>query len=60
MCIFVVISLSSGGLCIVMELVCRNAVAKWRDLMDARSQQQYEDDPDPDILHGSLTVEVNN
>ena len=60
MCIFLVLSLSSGGLCIVMELVSKNAVSKWRDLMDARSQHQNEDDPDHDILYGSLTVEVEN
>ena len=60
MCIFLVLSLSSGGLCIVMELVSKNAVFKWRDLMDARSQHQNEDDPGHDILYGSLTVEVEN
>ena len=43
-----------------MELVSKNAVFKWRDLMDARSQHQNEDDPDHDILYGSLTVEVEN
>ena len=55
---FVVVSSSSGGLCLVMELVSKNAVSKWRDLMDARSQQQNEDDTDHDILYGSLNVEV--
>ena len=57
---FVVINLSSGEVCIVMELVSKNAVSKWKDLMDARSQQQNEDDPDHDILYGSRTVEVKN
>lgn len=52
-----VVSLSSGGLCLVMELVSKNAVSKWRDLMDARSQQQNEVDTDHDILYGSLNVE---
>ena len=41
-----------------MELVSKNAVSKWRDLMDARSQQQNEVDTDHDILYGSLNVEV--
>ena len=50
--------MSSGGLCLVMELVSKNAVSKWRDLMDARSQQQNEVDTDHDILYGSLNVEV--